>query len=70
MRITIEIDEEKVREIIQETGHKKMSPALAQALEEFLENRRRREFLAKVMDGKTDYAATNEELEELSHIGR
>ena len=70
MRITIEIDEEKIREIIQKTRQKKMSPALVQALDEFLENRRRREFLAKVMEGKTDYAATNEEIEDLSHMGR
>ena len=70
MRVTIEIDEEMVREIIQKTRQKKMSPALVQALDEFLENRRRREFLAKVMEGKTDYAATNEEIEDLSHIGR
>ena len=70
MRITIEIDEEKVREILQKTGQKKMSPALAQALDEFLENGRRREFLAKVMEGKTDYAATNEELEAMSQLGR
>lgn len=70
MRITIEIDEKKVRKIIKKTGQKKMSPALVQALDEYLENGRRREFLAKVMEGKTDYAATNEEIEDLSHLGR
>lgn len=70
MRKTVEIAVKKVREIIKRTGQKKMSPALAQALDEFPENGKRREFLARVMEGKTDYAATNEELENISHIGR
>jgi hypothetical protein len=38
MRITIEIDENKLKEIVRSTGQKKKSPALAQALDEFLEN--------------------------------
>lgn len=70
MRITIEIDEKKLNEIIRSTGQKKKSPALAQALDEYLENRRRKEFLARVMEGKTDYAASNEEIEDLSGLER
>lgn len=70
MRITFEIEEKKVREIIQKTGQENRPLALAQALDEFLENGRRREFLAKVLEGKTDYAATNQEIEDTSHLGQ
>ena len=70
MRITFEIEEKKVREIIQKTGQENRPLALAQALDEFLENGRRREFLAKVLEGKTDYAATNQEIEDTGHLGQ
>jgi metal-responsive CopG/Arc/MetJ family transcriptional regulator len=70
MRITIEIDENKIEEIVKETGQKKKSPALAQALDEFLENRKKKEFLSKVMSGGTDYAASNDELEDYSNLER
>jgi GTP-binding protein EngB required for normal cell division len=70
MRITVDIDESKIYRIIKETGQKKKSPALAQALDEFLENRKRKKFLVKVMDGKTDYAVSNEEIEDLWSLER
>lgn len=68
MRITIEIEENKLDEVLTATGERKKSPAVAVALDEFLENRRRLAFLDRVMAGKTDYQATNEELEVLSRL--
>ena len=70
MRVTLDIDEIKLRNIIKETGQKKKSPALAQALDEFLEDRKRKKFLARVMEGKTNYAASNKEIEDLSSLER
>lgn len=68
MRITIEIEENKLDEVLTATGQRKKSPAVAVALDEFLENRRRQAFLDRVMAGKTDYQATNEEVEGLSQL--
>jgi hypothetical protein len=70
MRVTLEIEEKQMREILKVTRQKKKSPALAQALEEFLHNRKRQDFLKKVLAGKTDYLASNEEVEELACIER
>ena len=68
MRITVDIDDDKIDRIIKETGQKKKSPALAQALDEFLENRKRKKFLARALEGKTDYTTSNEEIEDLSKL--
>lgn len=68
MRITIEIEENKLDEVKSATGQRKKSPAVALALDEFLENRRRQAFLDRVLAGETDYQATNEEIETLSKL--
>lgn len=68
MRITVEIEDSKIAAIQKWTNERKKSPAVAQALDEFIEQRRRQEFLAKVMAGKTDYRMTNDELETLTDL--
>ena len=68
MRITIEIEEEKLKAILKFTQQTKKSPAVALALEEYLENRAREAFLAKVMAGKTEYSMSNDELEALTDL--
>lgn len=68
MRMTIEIEDTKLDEILSATGMHKKSPAVAVALDEFLENRRRQAFLGRVLAGKTDYQATNDEVETLSGL--
>jgi hypothetical protein len=40
-----------------------MSPAVSAALDEYLEMKRREEFVTLVMSGKTDDQASNEDLE-------
>lgn len=67
MRITVEIDENKMGSILKLTQQKKKSPALAMALDEYLEYKNRQAFLEKVMSGKTDYEMSNEEIEALAH---
>lgn len=66
MRITIELDENQLRSVLKATGKTKMSPAVAAALDEYLMMKRREEFVSLVMSGKTDYQASNEELESMS----
>ena len=63
MRINIEIDEKKLRSVLRLTKQKKKSPAVAQALDEYVEMKKKQEFVNRVMEGKTDYTATNEEIE-------
>ncbi len=63
MRITVDIDESQLRTIQQATGQRKKSPAIRQALDEFVAERKRKQFLLKVMEGSVDYGLTNDELE-------
>jgi len=68
MRVTVVIEDYKIVAIQKLTKERKMSPAIAQALDEFIEHRQRQEFLAKVMAGETDYLNSNDELESLTDL--
>jgi hypothetical protein len=70
MRITIEIEEKKLRSILKYTGQRKKSPAVATALDEYLDQKKRQAFVAKVMEGGTDYRASNDEVETLAGLER
>jgi Arc/MetJ family transcription regulator len=63
MRITIELDENQLKSVLRATGKTKMSPTVSAALDEYLAMKRREEFVSLVRSGKTDYQASNEELE-------
>jgi len=63
MRFTIEIDADELSRIQKITGKKKKSPAVSQALTEFLKLRERQEFIGRVLAGKTDFPLSNEQLE-------
>jgi hypothetical protein len=68
MRITVDIEQKTLRSILKLTRQTKKSPAVAQALNEFIEQRQRQEFLARVMAGETDYRTSNDELESLTDL--
>jgi hypothetical protein len=70
MRITVEIEDSKVRAIQKMTRQRKKSPALVAALDEFIAFKRRQAFLAKVMAGETDYLASNEQVEAMARLER
>ena len=63
MRITIDIDEATLKDIQRLTGIRKKSPAVGKAMTEYLREVRKRALIRRVMEGHTDYGATNEELE-------
>ncbi len=63
MRITVDIDVNELRKIQQMTGKKKKSPAISQALSEFIRQQEKRRFVERALSGGTDYALTNNELE-------
>ncbi|PWU14630.1 MAG: hypothetical protein C5B50_16980 [Verrucomicrobia bacterium] len=63
MRVTIDIDANQLRQIQKITRQKKKSPAITQALCEFVRQQQKQQFLERVLSGDTDFALTNEELE-------
>jgi Arc/MetJ family transcription regulator len=63
MRITVAIDASALKRIQKATGQKKKSPAISQALDEFLRQQARRELIERAISGQTDFGMTNEELE-------
>ena len=51
MKVTIEIEDGKLHSLLKLTKQKKNPKAVVSALDEFIENRARQEFLAKVLAG-------------------
>ena len=63
MRITIDMDASNSKEIQKATGLKKKSPALDQALSEFLRMQQKERLIQRALSGATDFSLTNDELE-------
>ena len=63
MRTTVDVDDKTLAEVQRATGIQKKSPALARAVVEYLKESRRKAFLRKVAEGKTDYSTSNRTLE-------
>ncbi len=64
MRITVDIDEATLEEVIKLTGEKKKGPAVTKAATEFVRRQLAREFGRRVMEGEfEDYPLTNAEIE-------
>jgi len=55
MRISVEIDEATLREVMAMTGEKRKSPALAKAIVEFVNRRKAREFGRLIRESAFDY---------------
>lgn len=64
MRLTVDIDESALEELLKITGLKKNSPAVAFAVRDFLNRTKARDFGHLLREGKFDYPATNEQVEE------
>jgi len=63
MRMTVDLDEETLEELLKVTGLKKNSPAVALAVREFLNRKKARDFGRMLLEGAFDYPSTNEEIE-------
>ena len=63
MRITIEVDANALRQIQKLTRQKKKSPAVTQALSDFIRLHERKQFVERALSGQTDFSSTNDELE-------
>lgn len=64
MRLTVDLDEKTLHELLKVTGLKKNSPAVAFAVRDFLNRKKARDFGRMLREGVFDYPATNEEVEE------
>lgn len=63
MRMTVDLDEKTLDELMKVTGIKKNSPAVAFAVRDFLNRKKARDFGRMLREGAFDYPATNEEIE-------
>jgi hypothetical protein len=63
MRMTVDLDEKTLDELLKVTGIKKNSPAVAFAVRDFLNRKKARDFGRMLREGAFDYPATNEEIE-------
>lgn len=63
MRITVDIDDSILDELVRITGEKKKSPAVAKAVQEFLFRRKAREFGDMLFEGAFHYDVLNDEME-------
>jgi Arc/MetJ family transcription regulator len=58
MRISVDLDESLIAEVMELTGERYKSPALAKAVGEFVRRRRAREFGRLIRAGAFDYPDT------------
>lgn len=64
MRITVDIDETTLEQVMKFTGENKKGPAVVKAASEFVRRQLAREFGRMVMEGEfEDYPLTNAEIE-------
>ena len=64
MRMTVDLDEKTLDELLKVTGLKKNSPAVAFAVRDFLNRKKARDFGRMLREGAFDYPATNEQVEQ------
>jgi len=64
MRVSVEIDESLVNEIMELTGETKMSAGIAKAAELFANRKKAVAIIRSLRETPLDYAHTNEEIED------
>jgi Arc/MetJ family transcription regulator len=65
MRITVEIDDVIVQDLMRITGEKMKSPAVSKAVEEFVKRKKAKEFGRALREGAFDYPVSNEDVEKM-----
>jgi hypothetical protein len=63
MRISVDIEDGQMKELLRLTGESKMSPAVGKVVAEFINRKKAREFGRLLREGAFDYGASNEEIE-------
>lgn len=60
MRITVDLDETMLGDLLRVTGESKKSPAIAKAVASFVKRAKAREFGQMIREGQFDYGTTHE----------
>jgi Arc/MetJ family transcription regulator len=63
MRITVDIDESILNDLVGMMGETKKSPAVSRAVTEFVKRQKAKEFGRLLREGAFDYSVLNEEIE-------
>ena len=63
MRISVDIDEAILKELLQLLGERNKPSAVNKAVVEFVKRRKAQEFGRLLREGRIDYPVTNEEIE-------
>ena len=66
MRISVEMSDKMVEEIMEMTGERKMSAAIAKAAELFTKRQKAVAMIRSLREDPLDYGQTNDELEQTS----
>lgn len=67
MRITVDIEDQELAELLKITGKKTKSSAVASAVTEFLNRKKAREFGRLLREGHFDVDFTNDDVERGDH---
>ncbi len=65
MRITIDLENDLISDVLSYTGETKKSPAVARVVEEFIKRQKAKEFGRMMMEGELDYPSSAEEIQQL-----
>ena len=65
MRITVDISDKVINDLMRITGEKMKSPAVCKAVEEFVKRKKAKEFGRMLREGAFDYPVTNEGVEKM-----
>ncbi len=66
MRISVEMDDKVVEQIMEMTGERKMSAAIAKAAEMFTKRQKAVAMIRALREDPLNYGQTNDELEEIA----
>jgi hypothetical protein len=69
MRVSVELDETLVKEIMELTGETKMSAGIAKAAEMFVNRKKAVGIIRSLREHPLDYAYTNDEIEDWGNSG-
>ena len=65
MRITVDIDETVLNDLVAMTGETKKSPAISKVVTDWVKRQKAKAFGKRIMEGYYDYPSTSEEIEGL-----
>ena len=67
MRITVDIEDAELTELLKLTGEKKKSSAVNKVVTDYLNRKKAKEFGRLLREGSFDYPMTNDEVEKLGY---